>query len=108
MCYVQEPIEKSVSTSVGYPRLIIFPIDAYISHCLMSLTGYVMMTLQLIFRVMGWNLQNNKMFLLPLTLRQAYCHPFFLIIQSAIVSLATQCWLAVWSYLFQVTKATTF
>lgn len=56
MCCIQEPIEESVSTSVGYPRLINFSIDAYHGHCLMSITGYVMMTLLQIFRGMSWNL----------------------------------------------------
>lgn len=93
MCCIQEPIEESVSTSVGYPRLINFSIDAYRGYCLMSITGYVMMTADL--QRDELESPNHKMFLLPLTRRQAYCHPFFLIIQSAIVSLATQCWLAV-------------
>lgn len=60
MCCIQEPIEESVSMSVGYPRLINFSIDAYRGHCLMSITGYVTMTLQQIFRGMSWNLQIIK------------------------------------------------
>lgn len=61
MCYFQEPVEESVSTSVSYQRVINFPIDAYLSHCQLSIFEYVTMTLQQNFRVMGWN-ENTAYF----------------------------------------------